>query len=161
MLEVVPNHFKTQKMCDKAVDCIPWSLAHVPNYFKTQEMCNKAVYKNPCCLKYLPDYLKAGVMCNKEVVKSIRWYLERPSPPQYLQYLLGQVPDWFVTQQQLKIWHDNDDYCNDDGLIKWHDGYQKRKAQKARIKEELMPIAWHPDCVMDWCMSEDEKRSWK
>ena len=89
MLEVVPNHFKTQKMCDKAVDCIPWSLAHVPNYFKTQEMCNKAVYKNLCCLKYLPDYLKAGVMCNKEVVKSIRWYLDRPSPPQYLQYLLG------------------------------------------------------------------------
>ena len=76
-------------MSDKAVDCIPWSLAHVPNYFKTQEMCNKAVYKNPWCLKYLPDYLKAGVMCNKEVVKSIRWYLDRPSLPQYLQYLFG------------------------------------------------------------------------
>ena len=24
-----------------------------------------------------------------------------------------------------------------------------------------MPITWHPDRVMDWCMSEDEKRWWK
>ena len=27
-------------------------------------------------------------------------------------------------------------------------GYQKRKAQKAKIKEELLPIAWHPDRVI-------------
>ena len=72
--------------------------------------------------------------------------------------LLEHVPGWFVTQQQLKIWHDDDDYCNDDKLIDWYNGFQKRKAQKAKIKEELLPIAWHPDCVMDWCMSEDEKR---
>ena len=25
-------------------------------------------------------------------------------------------------------------------------------------KEELMPIAWNPDRVMDRCRSEDEKR---
>ena len=28
-------------------------------------------------------------------------------------------------------------------------------------KEELMPIAWHPGRVMDWCMTEDEKERWK
>ena len=39
--------------------------------------------------------------------------------------------------------------------------YEKRKAQKAKIKEELMPIAWHPNRVMDWCMPEDENRRWK
>ena len=37
-------------------------------------------------------------------------------------------------------------------------GKKKRRAQTAKIKEELLPIAWHPDRVMDWCMSEDEKR---
>ena len=40
-----------------------------------------------------------------------------------------------------KNWHDDDDYCNDDELIEWYNGYQKRKAQKAQIKEELMLIA--------------------
>ena len=47
-------------------------------------------------------------------------------------------------------------------MIKWHDGYKKGKAQKASIKEELIPISWHPDCAMGWCMSEDEKEGrWK
>ena len=32
----------------------------------------------------------------------------------------------------------------------------RRKAQNSKIKEELLPIAWHPNRVKDWCMSEDE-----
>ena len=75
--------------------------------------------------------------------------------------LLGYVSDWFVTQQQIKVWRDDDEYCDDDERIEWHDDYQKRRADKAKIKEELLPIAWHSDRVMDWCMSEDEKRRWK
>ena len=71
------------------------------------------------------------------------------------------VPDWFVTQGQVKTWHDDDDYCNDNELIKWYDGYKKRKAQKAQIKEELQPIAWHPYSVMDWCVFENEKKETK
>ena len=53
----------------------------------------------------------------------------------------------------------NDDYYDDDGdylvdddddkFFKWYDGYKKRKTQKAQIKKELMPIAWHLDRVMD------------
>ena len=43
-------------------------------------------------------------------------------------------------------------------IFKCYDGYQKRKAQKASIKEELMDIAWHPSRYWDWCMSEDEKQ---
>ena len=43
-------------------------------------------------------------------------------------------------------------------MIEWYKGYKKRMAQKANIKEELLPIAWHPDHVMDWCVSEDEKK---
>ena len=37
-------------------------------------------------------------------------------------------------------------------------GYKKRKAQKAKIKEGLLPIAWHPSCWWDWCVPEDEKK---
>ena len=46
----------------------------------------------------------------------------------------------------------------DDKLIEWYEGYQKRKAQKAQIKKELMPIAWHPSRWWDWCVPEDEKK---
>ena len=71
------------------------------------------------------------------------------------------VPDYFLTQQQLKLWYNDAYYCNEDNFFKWYDGYKKRKAQKSKIREELLPITWHPDCVVNWCMSEDEKRCWK
>ena len=46
----------------------------------------------------------------------------------------------------------------DDVLITWSDAYIKRKAQKAKIKVELMPVAWHPDRWWDWCVPEHEKK---
>ena len=52
-----------------------------------------------------------------------------------------------------------DNYDNDEGkFFKWYDSYRARKAQKASIKEGLLPIAWHPSRYWDWCMSEDEKK---
>ena len=36
--------------------------------------------------------------------------------------------------------------------------WNKCKAQKAKMKEELMPIAWHPSRRWDWCVPKDEKR---
>ena len=70
---------------------------------------------------------------------------------------LAFVPDWFVTKEQIGLWHDSK-YCDDDKLIEWSDGYKKRKAQKARIKEELIRIAWHPSRWWDWRIPGDEKK---
>ena len=66
------------------------------------------------------------------------------------------VSDWFVSQQQLDVWYDDDYWYHNDEVIEWYDEYKKRKAQKTKIKEELMPIAWYLDRVMDWCMSENK-----
>ena len=84
-------------------------------------------------------------MCNK----AVRDYL----------FSLRYVPDWFITQQQIGTWYEDDYVYNDSGMIKWYDGYQKHKAQKAKIKELLL-IAWHPERITDWCMSGEEKRLW-
>ena len=143
-LEYVPNHFKTQMMCERAVENEPDTLKFVPDHFKTQRMCERAVENEPYNLKFVPDQYKTQGMCDDAV-----W--EDP-------YSLRLISDWFVTQQQLKIWNDYDNYCNNDKLIEWYDGYQKRKAQKASIKEELMPIAWHPSRWWDWCVPEDEEK---
>ena len=105
---------------------------HESDNLKTQEMCDKAVEEEPGLLQY--------------------------------------VPDWFLKQEKIKLWYD--DYYDDDGdhwdddndedeFFKWYDGYKKRKDQKTKIKEELLPIAWHPDHVLNWCMSGDEKGLWK
>ena len=68
----------------------------------------------PYTLGYVPDQHKTHEMCDDAARR-------RP-------WLLKYVPDWFVTKQQIKSCY----------------GHQKRRAQKAKIKEELMPIAWHP-----------------
>ena len=107
-------------------------------------MYDKYIEIDPLTLSHVPDNLKAQGMCIRAVKAGLR--------------LLEYVPDWFVTQQQRKIWRDDDEYCDDDELIEWYFGYRKRNAQKAKIKEELLPTAWHPDSVMDWCMSKDEKK---
>ena len=61
-----------------------------------------------------------------------------------------------------KYYDDDGDYWftegdDDDKFFKWYDGYKKRKAQKAKINKELLPIAWHPSRWWDWCVREDEK----
>ena len=71
-------------MCIKAVEVDPCQLEHVPNHFKAQEICDKAV----------KDYL----------------------------FSFQFVSDWFVTQQQLKTWYDNDYVYSDNDMIKWYDG---------------------------------------
>ena len=112
-------------MCNKAVQRAPWVLVWVPPWLVTQEMCNEAVQSDPWMLEYVPDQYKTHEMCNEAL----------QSDPEVLEY----VPDWFVTQQ--KMWYEE----FGDVLITWRDAYIKPKAQKAKIKEELMPVAWHPD----------------
>ena len=89
-----------------------------------------SIFSSNWLLKHVPDNLKTQGMCNVVVHKRL--------------CLLEYVPDWIVSQQQLTLWRDHNYYCNDDDLIKWHDGYKKRKTQKAQIKDELMPLPWHP-----------------
>ena len=104
----------------------------------------KAVEVDPWQLDDAPDHLETQEMCD-EAVKDYPFSLQL-------------VPDWFLTRQQIDIWYDGDYVYNDNEMIKWYDGYKKRKTQKASIKEELLPIAWHSSRWWDWCVIEDEKR---
>ena len=117
-------------MCERFIEKDLWALRLIPGHFKTQEMCIKAVEVDSWQLDDVSDNFKKQEMCERAVKKYLR--------------ALEFVPDWFVAQEQVKLRHDYDDYHNDNYLIKWYEGYQKRKAQKAQIKKELMPIAWHP-----------------
>ena len=105
--------------------------------FVTQEMCNEAVQSCPWMFEYVPDQFVMQEMCN-EAVQRVPW-------------MLKLVPDQFVSQE---MW--NRDF--DDALITWRDAYIKGKTQKAKIKEELMPLIWHPDRWWNWCVPEDEKK---
>ena len=104
-------------------------INEVLEHLKTQEICNEAAETNPWQVKYSSNHFKIQEKCNKAV---------RMDP-----WLLNYVPDWFAMQGQIKLWHDDDYHFNDNEIIEWYEGHQKRKVQKAKIKDELMPIAWH------------------
>ena len=78
-------------------------------------MCNEAVEEDPWMLEHIPDHLKTQEICNK----AARDYL----------FSLQFVPEWFVTQQQIDMWYDDDYAYNDNEMIKRYNGYKKRKKQ--------------------------------
>ena len=166
-LAFVPDHFKTEELCNEEVHRESCALDYIPDHFKIQEMCNEAMYNNPAVFLLIPDCFKIQEIYIKTVMVD-PWRLYDVSDHFKTQEMCDDavwgdsfsfqfVPNWFVTQQQLKIWHDDDDYCNDNEIIEWYEGHQNRKAQKTQIKKELIPIAWHPSRRWDWCVPEDEK----
>ena len=54
-IEYIPDQFKTQEICDKALDKCLFVFYSVPNQYKTQEMGDKIVSDNPFKLKYCND----------------------------------------------------------------------------------------------------------
>ena len=71
-------------------------------------MCIKAVEKEVESLEHVPDHFKTGEMCKRAIEADL--------------YTLVFFLDWFVTEEQIKSWCD-DDY--DDEAPRWYDGYQK------------------------------------
>ena len=166
-LYYAPDHLKTQGMCEKAETFNPYMLRFVTDHFKIQEKSDAAVMKDPCVLEFVPDHFKTKKMCQMAVEDEPE-ALELVPDHFQMQKICDKavkdesssllfVPDWFVSQQQIKSWHDDDDFYGDNEIIDWYNGYQKCKAQKSKIKEELMSIAWHSSRWWDWCVPEDEK----
>ena len=118
LLLLVPDHIKTQEMYEKAVEKIPCLLYDVSDRLLMQEMCDIAVRMEPWLLRLIPDHFKSQEMCDEVVARH--------------PYTLEHVPDWFVTQQEIGPWDDG----YHDELIKWYEGYQKRKAQKVKTEEK-------------------------
>ena len=50
-------------------------------------------------------------------------------------FFLQFVPDWFETQEQIDVWDDDNDYCNDNEVIEWYDGYKNKNPRKQKLKK--------------------------
>ena len=66
-IKEIPNHLKTQEMCDEAVHLNSLSLAYVPDRLRTQEMCNEIMRTMPDAFHRIPDRFKTQEMCIKAV----------------------------------------------------------------------------------------------
>ena len=66
-LEYVPQCFMTENVCDKAVDLYPSTIKFVPECFMIQEMCDEAVNKCIFVFHSTPDQYKTQEMCDRVV----------------------------------------------------------------------------------------------
>ena len=126
-LQFIHDKLKTQGICEKVVEDNFWHLIDVLEHLETKEMCEKAVNIEPLLLRCVPDCFKTKEMHENVVGTGLG--------------LLKDVPDWIMTQQQIKTWSADNNYCSDHELIKWYTGYQKRNAQKAKVKELFYCLA--------------------
>ena len=65
MLRFIPNCYKNQKMCDKAIVNYFHPLEFVPDCYKTRNMSDKAVDTYPSAMQFASDGYKTQEMCNK------------------------------------------------------------------------------------------------
>ena len=47
---------------------------------------------------------------------------------------------------------------NQGNILSWHIKFEKRKALRKELNEELMSVAWDPNRWWDWCVSEDGEK---
>ena len=102
LLLYVLDQYKTQQMCNELMCTRPAFLDLVSDCVETEKMRIKGVD--------VPDHFKSQKKCNPEVSKD----------PYSLQY----VSDWLVMQEQVKIWHDNNNYWNDAEIVEWYIEYK-------------------------------------
>ena len=58
LFQYVPDQYKTQQMCDKAILENDGTLTFVPNCSKNEQLCHKAVDNYPHALEFTPESYK-------------------------------------------------------------------------------------------------------
>ena len=94
------------KICLKYEIC----LKYVPDPLKTQQM---RVEAEPWSLIFIPDHLMTQVICVEALRKETS--------------LLHFILDWFVRPRLVDMRHDDENYCDENRLAVWYNGYKQYK----------------------------------
>ena len=115
-------------MCEKAVDDCLAALKFVPGWFVTKKTIKNfftALYGDENKLYFDEDFANAIFNCNEMSILNIDF---------------------------ISINLDDNNFDEDDPdtiihvrLLDWHIKFEKRKALKNELKEELMTVAWNPN----------------
>ena len=127
-------------MCDEAFDNFLPTLNFVPDWFVKSKMIKKlftVLYADENIVYFDEDFGNVIFSCNEMVI------LNTDLNDSNLDNNFDEDDTGAVIHISLLAW-----------LIK----FEKHKALKKMLNEELMPVAWHPSTWWDWCVSEDEKK---
>ena len=99
-LEFVPDQYNIQMMCETAFEKYTRAIEFVRDQYKTKGICNEAVEAYPCTLKFVPDKYKTQMICEKAFEKP--WLL-----------LLEYAPDYFKTLEACDKAVRDDMWCGE------------------------------------------------
>ena len=146
-LELVPNRYKSAEMCDKIVSQFPFILKYCPDKYIIQKMCDEAVDDFLPTLNFVPDWFVTSKMIKKlftafYAVENILYFNEDSDNVVFNCNEMGIV-NIDVNCTNL----DDNNFDEDDPdtiihvrLLAWHIKFEKRKAVKKELIEELMSV---------------------
>ena len=101
-IKFVPDCYKTQEICDKAVNRCFLPFIHIHDWYKTEEKCHSNISEDPFSIMSCPYKYKTQRMCDDVVDDCLAaWKF---------------VSDWFVTSKMLEKF-DNALHANGDILF--------------------------------------------
>ena len=127
-------------------------------------MCDKAVDSCLLALKFVPDCFVKAKMIEKldSAVFPDDYIVFSDLDPGFVTLFSEDIGLNSITIDNINLDDDHFDFCDPKTInhVTLMGKYNKHKQPKAskKIDEELLPVAWHPERVWDWCMSVDEKR---
>ena len=133
VFDSIPDRFKTQKMCDKAVDDFLPTWKFVPDWLVTSKMIKK---------------LYNTVFADDDIL----FFVEDSGNVSFLSDEMGILS---VNLDNINL-YDGNFYENDPETIIYvrllaeHYRYKKCKGFTKEISKKLMIVAWHPTRWLDW-----------
>ena len=90
-LKFVPDCYKNQEICNKAVD--NFALEFVPGFYMTQEMCNKIANTHYSTMKFVPECYKTQEMSYKAFNKCFLSFFHIPD-----RYKTQEMPNNYICE---------------------------------------------------------------
>ena len=127
-------------------------------------MCNEAVDDSPVAMKPIPNWFVTSKIIEKLYTalyadENIPYFNENSGDVTYCCNEMG------ILTTDLNNINLGNNFDKDDldtiiliRLLAWHIKFEKHKALKKELNEELMEIAQHPKRRWNFCMSEVEKK---
>ena len=134
-------------MCDRTISEDSFMLVYFLDKYKTQIMCDKAVDDCLSALKLIPDWLLTSKM-----IKKLLTALYADDDTLYFNEDSGEVIFYCneMSINEIDLNNINFDYTNYDPetiihvrLLAWHIKFEKHEAPKKELNEELMVLGWH------------------
>ena len=147
--QFVPDCHKTQGMCDKVVSEDSFQLKYCHDKYETQETCNKSVDDFLSGLKLFLICFIPGLLQVKWLKNFLLFYMEIMI---YSILMKIQVMS-ILSYNQMRIL--SKDLNINVWLLAWHIKFEKCKAFKKELNEELLLIARHPKKWWNFCITEN------